>query len=67
MWYNVYTVNRKERWSMTHFEKLKVMSLDDMIKCSDVCPLEYGIERKYCDTADCDKCRKIWLESEVNT
>ena len=50
---------------MTHFEKLKAMSLDDMVKCPDICPLEYGVERKYCDTADCDKCRKIWLEREV--
>lgn len=50
---------------MTHFEKLKAMSLEDMVECHDICPLEYGVERKYCDDADCQKCRKIWLESEV--
>ena len=50
---------------MTHFEKLKEMTLEDMIECHDICPLEYGVERKYCDTADCQICRKIWLGSEV--
>ena len=50
---------------MTHFEKLKAMTLEEMAECQDVCPFEYGVVGKYCDTADCDKCRRIWLESEV--
>jgi len=50
---------------MTHFEQIKVMTLEEMVECPDICPLEYGVERKYCDTADCQECRKIWLESEV--
>jgi hypothetical protein len=50
---------------MTHFEKLKAMSLEEMVECHDICPLEYGAEGKYCDDTDCQKCRKIWLESEV--
>ncbi len=50
---------------MTQFEKLKAMSLEEMLWCPDICPLDNGVIQKYCNDADCQKCRKEWLESEV--
>ena len=50
---------------MTHFEKLKAMSLEDMVECDDLCPLEYGVDGKYCEGVECYRCRLVWLTSEV--
>lgn len=59
------TCEAYEPRTLTQFEKLKLMSFDEMVECHDICPLEYGVERKYCDNADCQKCRKAWLGSEI--
>lgn len=50
---------------MTNFENLKTMTLEEMVENPNICPLEYGVIGKYCDDADCEKCRRIWLESEM--
>ena len=59
------TCESYEPRTLTQFEQLKLMSFDEMVECSDICPYEYVVIGKYCDTANCQLCRKLWLESEA--
>lgn len=48
---------------MTNYERIKNMSVEEMITCINICPME--IESEYCKKADCDACRKQWLKRKV--
>ena len=52
---------------MTEFERIKAMSFDEMVHCNDICPLELGVIRKYCESGQCNECRTEYLKREVKS
>ena len=50
---------------MTNYERIKAMSFKEMIHCNDICPLELGVIRKYCEKAKCVECRAEYLKRKV--
>lgn len=51
---------------MTNFEKIKSMTLEEMAESAIPllnCP--YGFSYEDCNDDDCIKCKKEWLEREV--